>query len=263
MKYTIDGLMLHVREEGAGHPVLLLHGFPLSSEMWHETMDQAPDGWRMVAPDIRGHGSSQASEDASMPRLVKDQVELLDLLGIDEPAVVVGLSMGGYIAFELARRHPERVRALVLVDTRAEADSAEAAEGRRTTAERVLREGSSGLAKEMAGKLFSPSTPAAIRSLWQESMAATPPEGVAAALRGMANRADSRDVLSEWRKPLLVVVGEDDQITPPEDARAMHRAVPGSHLEVIAHAGHVPPIEQPAAFGKILNDFLEELETHG
>jgi 3-oxoadipate enol-lactonase len=259
MRHTVDGLMFHVRESGAGRPVLLLHGFPLSSEMWQETMDRVPDGWRMIAPDLRGHGSSEASDDAGMQRLVRDQMELLDLLGIEEPVVVVGLSMGGYVALEMVRRHPERVRALVLVDTRAEADAPDAAEKRRTTAERVLRDGSESLAEDMAGKLFSPSTRGAVRSRWRERMAATPPRGVAAALNGMADRSDSRDVLSDWRKPLLVVVGEDDQITPPEDALRMHRAVPGSMLEVIPDAGHLPPVEQPDAFGKILNGFLENL----
>ncbi|CAN5646788.1 alpha/beta fold hydrolase [soil metagenome] len=259
MRYTVDGLNLHVRESGAGLPVLLLHGFPLSSDMWRETMDRAGESWRMIAPDLRGHGASEVTDDASMPRLARDQVELLDLLGIAEPVVVVGLSMGGYVALEMGRRYPERVRALALVDTRAEADSPDAAETRRTTAERVLREGSGGLADAMAGKMFSPSTPDALRSLWRERMAATPPAGVAAALHGMADRSDSRDVLSEWRKPLLVVVGEDDQITPPEMARGMHHTVSGSRLEVIPRAGHLPPVEQPDDFGRILDKFLKDL----
>jgi 3-oxoadipate enol-lactonase len=259
MRLEVDGLMLHVRESGAGHPVLLLHGFPLSSEMWQETMDRAPAGWRMMAPDLRGHGSSEASDDAGMPRLVRDQLELLDLLEVGEPVVVVGLSMGGYVALEMARRHPDRVRALVLVDTRAEADEPDGAEKRRVTAQHVLAEGSGDLADEMAGKLFSPATPGAVRSLWRARMAATQPRGVAAALRGMANRADSLQVLEDWRKPLLVVVGQDDQITPPEDARRMHRAVPESRLEMVTGAGHLPPVEQPAAFAEILNDFLENL----
>jgi 3-oxoadipate enol-lactonase len=259
MLLEVDGLMHHVRESGEGRPVLLLHGFPLSSEMWQQTMDLAPAGWRMIAPDFRGHGSSEDSDDAGMPRLVRDQVELLDLLGVGEPVVVVGLSMGGYVALEMGRSYPDRVRALVLVDTRAEADDRDGAEKRRATADRVMTRGSEDLAEEMAEKLFSPSTTGAVRSFWRTLMAATRPRGVAAALRGMAERSDSRQVLAGWRKPLLVVVGEDDQITPPEDARRMHQVVPQSRLEVIPGAGHLPPVEQPAAFAKILNAFLENL----
>jgi 3-oxoadipate enol-lactonase len=259
MHTTTDGVEIHVREQGSGDPVLLLHAFPLSSAMWAGTMERLGDRWRLIAPDFRGHGESGASEHADIPRMARDQVELLDAMQVREPVVLVGLSMGGYVAFEILRRWPERVRALVLADTRAEADAPEAAANRLAVAERVLREGSEGFAEEMAGKLFSPAAPTEVRSEWSERMGRTSPVGVAAAQRGMATRPDSTTTLQEWREPLLVIVGEEDALTPPELARRMHDLVPGSRLEVIQGAGHIPPVERPEAFASVLGDFLDEL----
>ncbi len=259
MKVTVDGVQIAVSEQGNGPPVLLLHGFPLSAGMWRETQSRLADGWRLIAPDLRGHGHSDVASDASMERLAKDQIALLDALEISEPVVLVALSMGGYVALEMARRWPERLRALVLVDTRAGADSPDAAAARRDTAERVLAEGSHFLATDMAGKLFATGAPAELVRSWTETMRRTPPAGIAAALRGMADRRDSLPVLEDWDRPLLVVVGEEDTITPPELAREMHRAVPGSRLEVIPGAGHLPPVEQPDHFARVLRSFLQSL----
>jgi pimeloyl-ACP methyl ester carboxylesterase len=258
MKLPIDNLEISLAEHGSGDPVLLLHGFPLSSDLWTPTMERL-SGWRLLAPDMRGHGASEVADDASMPRLAADQIALLDALDVSDPVVVVGLSMGGYVALEIARRWPERVRALVLVDTRSTPDDPEAAEGRRTTAARVLEEGSGGFAEEMAGKIFSPSTSTALVGDWRERMARTAPAGIAAALRGMADRAGSDDVLRAWERPLLIVVGEDDSVTPPPMAERMHSMVPGAELVVIPRAGHLPPVEQPDHFADALRTFLDRL----
>jgi 3-oxoadipate enol-lactonase len=259
MRINLDGLDVHYLETGSGAPILLLHGFPFSSAMWEPTMQRVGSGWRLIAPDFRGHGGTGIRPDAEMGHLASDMIELLDALGIREPAVVVGLSMGGYAALEMARRFPDRIRALVLVDTRAEADTEEGAEGRRQTADRVLREGSEGLARDMARKLFSPATGQDVREDWRERMEAIPPEGAAAALLGMAVRSDSFDVLRRWDRPLLIVVGEDDEITPPDSARRMHGASPGSRLKVIPRAGHLTPVERPDEFAAVLIDFLAGL----
>lgn len=259
MKTTIDGLQMQVAVAGEGEPILFVHGFPLSSAMWEPTLERLGAGWRAIAPDLRGHGASDAGEEASMPRLGRDLVELLDALGEERPAVIVALSMGGYVALEMARRHPERVRALVLVDTRAEADTAEAAASRRELAERVLAEGSGVVADSMVGKLFAPEARPALLEAWRARMAATPPAGVAAALRGMAERGDSFDTLRGWKKPLLVVVGAEDAITPPDAARRMHAAADGSRLEVVPGAGHLTPVEQPDRFAALLEGFLGSL----
>ena len=169
--------------------------------------------------------------------------------------------MGGYVAFAFARRNPERVRALALVDTRAEPDTAEAARGRLATAERVLREGSRVVADDMVGKLFAASAPEALRARWHAVMAATPPQGVAAALRGMAARPDSLDTLRSLGRPVLVVVGAEDAVTPVESARRMADAVPGARLETVDGAGHMAVVERPDAVAGALRRFLEGLRT--
>lgn len=258
MRIEIDGVTLNVEVHGEGEPVLFVHGFPLSGEMWRPTVERLA-GVRAIVPDLRGHGASEAGGEPDMERYARDLADLLDRVGEPGPVTVVGLSMGGYVAFELYRRFPERVRALVLVDTRAGPDSAEAAQGRLESAERVLREGSGGLAAEMAGKLFAPGVSEALRERWRGIMAATPPAGVAAALRAMARRHDSTETLRTLRVPVLVVVGEDDAITPPEEARRMAEAAPGARLEVVPGAGHLTPAEQPERFAALLGEFLDGL----
>jgi 3-oxoadipate enol-lactonase len=259
MRVRIQEVELHVTRSGEGDPVLLVHGFPLSSHLWRETMQRLPPGWSGIAPDLRGHGETEATPEISLLRLARDLVELLDALGETRPVVLVGLSMGGYVALEMARRWSDRIRALVLVDTRAEADSAEAAAGRLRTAERVLHEGSSVVAEAMAPKLFAPGADPELVRDWTERMAATAPSGVAAALRAMAHRGDNFDVLRSWKEPLLVVVGEHDAITPPEAARAMAEAAPAARLEIVPGAGHLTPVEQPERFSTLLADFLTRL----
>lgn len=256
MRIEVDGASLRYEVSGAGEPVLFLHGFPLSGEMWRPAVERLGEGVRAIVPDLRGHGASEASPGVDMARFAEDLARILDATGEAGPVAVVGLSMGGYVAFELCRRYPERVGALVLVDTRADADSEEGARGRLETADRVLREGSAFLAAGLAEKLFSPAAPAELRERWRAIMAATPPEGVAAALRAMAGRPDSFATLRALSVPVLVVVGEDDAITPPADARRMHEAAPGSRLEVVPRAGHMTPVERPERFAEVLRDFL-------
>jgi pimeloyl-ACP methyl ester carboxylesterase len=259
MRERVGGVDLYYRDTGEGEPVVFLHGYPLSGRLWDETVSELGDGFRCIVPDLRGHGASEASERADMARYADDVAELLDALGETRPVVLVGLSMGGYVAFEFIRRHGDRVRALVLVDTRAGPDTLAAAEARRETAERVLQEGSGAVADEMAERLFASGAPRTLRSRWREIMAATPAGGVAAALRAMADRPDSLPTLEALRIPVLVVVGEEDAITPPAEAERMASAAAGAGLEVVAGAGHMTPVERPAEFGAILRHFLARL----
>lgn len=258
MRIRVDGVELAVEVRGEGEPVLLVHGFPLSGRLWDATVDALCDRFRCIVPDLRGHGASQASEFASMARYADDLVELLDALGESRPAVVVGLSMGGYVTMELLRRHPDRVRALVLVDTRAAADAPEVAAGRRETAARVLREGTLVVADAMVDRLFASGSPETLRRQWRDIMAATPPTGAAAALRAMAERPDSTVTLAEHALPALVVVGEEDAITPPEEAHRMCRIMPDAQLRVVHGAGHMTPVESPDRFAALMREFLEE-----
>jgi pimeloyl-ACP methyl ester carboxylesterase len=194
-----------------------------------------------------------------MERYADDLAGLLDAIGDVDAPVVVGLSMGGYIAFEFYRRHPQRVRALVLADTRAAPDTDEAARARVETAEKVLRRGSSVVADTMVEKLFAPNTAKQLREQWHEIMVASNPQGVAAALRAMARRPDSTPTLATINVPALVIVGEHDTLTPLAEARVIHEGIPGSKLEVIPGVGHMTPVEAPMRFVEVLRQFLESL----
>jgi pimeloyl-ACP methyl ester carboxylesterase len=251
------GRTLHFELEGEGAPVVFLHGFPLSGQLWTETVQALRADHRCIVPDLRGHGKSEATPTADMGTYAEDVVALLDAVGESRPVAVVALSMGGYVAFEMVRRYPERVRALALVDTRAGPDSPEGARGRRQTAERVLREGSGFVADDMERKLFARDADPELRRRWRDIMASTPPVGVAAALLAMAERPDSIPTLEELGIPVLIVVGEEDAITPPEEARRMQRACPSATLEIVPGAGHMTPVERPEEFAGILRRFLD------
>lgn len=258
MNANINGLDIYYESHGDGPPVLLIHGFPLSNELWTPLIERMGGDYRLIAPDLRGHGRSQAAPAASMAECADDLAALLDAVG-ESSAVIVGLSMGGYVAMDFCRRHADRVDAVVLSDTRAEPDTPEAAADRRALADRVLAEGSHIVADAMVKKLFAPNASNELKEQWRKIMAATPPKGVAAALCGMADRSDSFDVLRSLNKPALVIVGEHDAITPPSAARAMHAALPNGKIQIITEAGHMPPVETPDRFAFILKRFLDEL----
>jgi pimeloyl-ACP methyl ester carboxylesterase len=255
----IDGLSLYYQIHGSGDPVLLVHGFPLSGRLWEPITPALGRDFRLIVPDLRGLGRSEPSASASMSRFADDLVALLDTIGETRPVALVGMSMGGYIAFEFCRRRPDRLRALVLANTRAQADSAEEAQARRETAARVLREGSGIVAQAMVSRLFGAQASPDLRQCWVERMAGEDPLGVAAALGAMAERPDSFHTLASTRLPMLIVAGEDDSLTPLEGARRMQQAAPHARLEVIPEAGHMSPVEQPGRFAEILRQFLKEL----
>ncbi|MBW3628743.1 MAG: alpha/beta fold hydrolase [Gemmatimonadetes bacterium] len=259
MRATVRGVELHYDDSGDGEPLLLVHGFPLSRRMWDDVVPRLDGRWRAIAPDLRGHGESAVSESTSMRLYAGDLAALLDELGEKRPVVIVGMSMGGYIALEFYRRHPKRVRALVLADTRATRDTPQAARVREETAAEVLRDGSQVVAEGMVERLFAPSASPELREQWKGIMAATPPAGAAAALRAMAARPDSRRLLKRLAVPVLAIVGAEDVITPASDARAIAEAAPDGRVRVISRAGHMSPVEQPAEFAAILRDFLSDL----
>lgn len=266
MTITVDGIKLHVEEfGGTGLPVLFVHGFPLSGEMWHSAIDAllkqpgpARD-CRMIVPDLRGHGRSEASDAASMTRYADDLVAVLDALGERRPVVFVGLSMGAMLGFEMFRRHRPRLRALVLVCTRANAESPEGVARRETVAQTALAKGAEPIADDMIGKLLARNATSALRQKWHEIMRATPPRGVAAAARALGARPDSLPTLREIDLPTLVVAGEEDTITPLEELRRIHDGVRGSRMVVIPGAAHLVPAEQPEAFAAELAAFLRGL----
>lgn len=258
---TINGVKLAYVDRGQGPVLLLVHGFPLDHTMWNGQIDPLGRHCRVIAPDLRGFGGSEAPEGpATMAGMADDLAGLLEALGIDEPVVVCGLSMGGYVAMEFYRRHAARLKGLVLCDTRATADTPEAADGRRETAQRVLRDGPGFLAETMLPKLLSETTlanhPRVAKALRQTILDGSP-EGIAAAARGMAERSDSRELLPRITCPTLVLVGAEDAISPPAEMRSMAEAIPGGRLVVIPDAGHISPAENPAAFNAVVLEFLE------
>jgi pimeloyl-ACP methyl ester carboxylesterase len=256
---AIDDHRLFYEIRGDGPPVLFVHGFPLSGRLWDAVVLDLQDRYRCIVPDLRGHGRSEATSSVTMGGYADDLARLLD--GIDEhrPVVVVGMSMGGYVAFEFCRRHPERVAALVLTNTRAQADTAEAAEGRRETAKRVLEEGSAVVADAMVEKLFAPGASRTLKDEWRSVMTATPPAGVAAALEAMAARPESFDTLAGLRRPALLVAGEEDRITPVEDAERMCAVARDPRLLILPGTGHMTPVERPADLSEALGIFLDEV----
>lgn len=248
--------------------VVLLHGFPLSREMWSEQIRTLGACYRVIAPDLRGHGQSPCPDGAyTMDEMADDVVELLDRLEVREPVVLGGLSMGGYVALALVMRYPERVRGLMLIDTRAAADPPETARVREETAREVLRDGSPRAVTEtMVPRLFGKTTlgkqPQKVEPILTV-METTSVQGIAGALRGMACRPDRRGDLSRIGVPTLVIVGEDDVISPPSEASEIAAAIPGARLEVIPQAGHLAPYENPGATNGVILRFLEELKQGG
>lgn len=256
---TVD---LHFTEQGpAGGPaIVLVHGFPFDGRMWLPTARVlGAAGYRTIVPDLRGHGKSPLGDGAStMEAMADDIAALLDKLGVRR-CVLVGFSMGGYVALQVAHRHRERLSAMGLIDTRAEADSEEAKAGRRTTATAVREKGMQALVDGMMPKLVHPATrtkkPDVVEFLTKMIMENSP-DGAVAALAGMGKRPDMRGKLAGMGLPVLVAVGEDDVITPPDAGSRMAHAFAMSSYEFITGAGHASPLEQPEKFHKVLLEWL-------
>jgi pimeloyl-ACP methyl ester carboxylesterase len=262
VRAALDQGTVEYDDRGKGEALLLLHAFPLARSMWDALGEALAPGWRVIAFDARGFGGSPLGQGPlTMDRIADDALALLDVLGI-ACAVVGGCSMGGYAALSFARRHPARLRALYLQDTRAGADSAEARQGRQAMAERVLREGAKAAVEAFLPKLLGETTkreqPGLVAALAERILAASP-QAIANALHGLAARADSRETLLAIRVPTLVLVGSEDVLTPPAESEAMAQAIPGARLEIVPRAGHLANLEQPEAVKGALGGFLKSL----
>jgi pimeloyl-ACP methyl ester carboxylesterase len=250
-------------DTGSGPAVVLLHGYPFNRSMWREQTEALSASYRVITPDLRGHGETTATDEpATMDEMARDVAALMDELNIHR-AAVGGLSMGGYVALAFYRRFPLRVRALILADTRSQADTEEARRTREQQARKALKEGMSGIVETSLPKALAPATmkerPKLVARV-REMMMKTRPEGAAAALRGMAARIDQSDFLPSIFAPTLIIVGSEDELTPVRDAEFMRREIRGSRLEIIDGAAHVSNIENPAQFNRALKSFLDELQ---
>lgn len=258
-KTRVNNIEIAYDDTGSGPAVVLIHGYPFNRSMWAEQTTELVDRFRVIAPDLRGHGESEGSTGASTMKLMaQDVAALMDELKVAR-AVVGGLSMGGYVTLAFHQLFPERVESLLLADTRAQADTEEAKATRAEQAQKILAEGMAGIADAMLPKLLSPETvskrPEVVKRV-RDMMLHTSPEGAAAALRGMAEREDQTERLSQIKVPTLIVVGKEDPITPPADSEKMHQRIAGSQLVVIENASHVSNIEQAEQFNRVLKDFL-------
>jgi pimeloyl-ACP methyl ester carboxylesterase len=250
-------------DAGSGAPIVFIHGFPHNRSLWAPQVTALSALTRCLAPDLRGFGESPSRPPYTMDRYADDVVSLLDALGIAR-AVIAGVSMGGYVAFALWRRHPARVRALLLSDTRPGPDD-EVGKGRRRELIAAARaEGSRGIADRMIDGMLgrrtrsrAPGLVGAVHAM----LAAGPADGAIGALEAMIARPDSTPDLATIDVPTLLVVGEDDVLTPVAESRAMHRAIAASRLEVISGAGHLPNVERPAAFNHVTGEFLLSLDA--
>lgn len=246
---------------GTGLPVVFLHAFPLNRTMWDPQLGALVAEYRCIAIDMRGLGESAPAPPYSVDRYADDVAGVLDALQI-ERAVIVGLSMGGYVAFALWRRHQRRVRAMVLADTRATPDTIEMATRRRELIELAEEQGSTAVANAQIAGLVGKTTREKRPDIYDAThrmIAQAPLEGVIGGLEALMSRPDSTETCGTITVPTLVVVGDEDAITPPKEMRRMQQAIPGSRMEILQQAGHLSSLERPAAFNTVVTEFLASL----
>ena len=259
-KVKLENIDIAYDDVGSGPSVLLVHGYPFNRSLWTEQVAVLKDQYRVITPDLRGFGDSEYSDDgsSSMNRMAQDLALLMDALNIPN-AVIGGLSMGGYVVLAFYRQFANRVRGLILADTRPQADTEEGKQTRFKQVEQIRADGMGGIADAMLPKLLTPETvskrPEVVKRI-REMMIRTKPEGAAAALLGMATRADQTSLLAEIQVPSLILVGRGDPITPVADSETMHEKIRGSRLVVIEDAAHVSNIEQAEVFNRELKSFL-------
>ena len=261
MKIQVNNTTLGYDDHGMGLPVIFLHAFPLNRSMWTEQITAllSEQRYRLVALDWRGFGESEITQTlSSMEMFADDVVALMDALGMEQ-AVLCGLSMGGYAAFSFLRRYPHRLRGLILADTTPDADSEEARANREHLAQVAENQGSSAIADIQVPRLlaedtrkFQPRVEARVRQM----MEAATPTGIAAASRGMALRTEATDLLTGIAIPTLVIVGEQDAVTPVAVAQNYAARIPQAQVATIPGAGHLSNLEQPVIFLDVVRNFL-------
>ena len=252
--------MLALAEVGRGPALVLIHAFPLDRGMWQAQVDAFADRYRVLTPDVFGFGASPLPEEGwTMDSMAYALAESLDDRGIRDGVILGGLSMGGYIALAFAKRYPERLRGLILADTRADADTAEMKTTRNETIEFVKGSSAAALIEKQLPKMLGPETlahrPGVVARVRQLAAKQTVP-AVVAALQALRDRSDSTASLKEFEFPTLVIVGAEDAITPPALADAMMRELTHGTLATIPDAGHLSNFERPEAFNKAVSGWI-------
>ena len=247
-------------DRGQGAPLLCLHGFPLDHSMWDMQTEFLALQQRVIVPDLRGFGeSSVCPGTVTMEQMADDCVAILDELQITAPVTVMGLSMGGYVAWPLLRKYSERIGRVILCDTRAVGDTPQGIETRLKMAAHVLEHGTSFVAEAMIPKLFAPDTilnDPAVVELTRQLILRADPQAIAAAQRGLAERPDVTSWLPGFQQPALVVCGEHDAISPPDEMRQIAEALPNARFVLVPRAGHMSPLENPGVFNTAVREFL-------
>ncbi len=259
-----ETVQLRYVEQGQGQPVLLLHGFPLDHTIWNTQVEALSARYHVIAPDLRGHGKSPLWGGAyPMEDMAADVAALLDALGI-ERAAWIGHSMGGYVVMAALRTVPERVAGAGLVATHPFADSPEKRAQRERTAQQVLSEGTDALVEAMLGVLFAPDTSREVPYVQRvaEIMRRTSPQGIAAALRGMATRPSSVKTLLRARVPTVLIAGTRDQIVTRNVRRRIADQLPPVFIRQIEDAGHMPMLERAEETSALMSDFLADTFGH-
>jgi 3-oxoadipate enol-lactonase len=265
---TVDSIEFTYQDQGSGHPVVLLHGFPLDSRMWQPQIEALSKSCRVIAPNLRGFGGSglnpgDETHGVSMADYAADVAKLLDAISVTEPIILCGFSMGGYIMWQFLRQFPERVKAFVPCDTRAIADTPEAKAGRLKSADEVMKSGVESVVTAMLPKLIAESTrenqPQVVEEL-TAIMRSCPPEAVSAALRGMAERPDVSAELGSFAQPALVIVGADDAISSSKEMKGIADNLPNAKFVEIPNSGHMTTLENPGAVNAALSEFIASLK---
>lgn len=247
-----DGARISFDDAGQGPPVVLLHPFPLDRSAWAPIAADLARDHRVVAPDLRGFGESGPFTAApSVDAAASDVAALLDALGVAEPAIVAGISMGGYVALAFARRHARRMRALLLCDTRAGADDAAGRAAREETILLARDRGTAAVVEKLLPKLVGEGKPGLAADV-RRIASSQSPAAVADAIRMMRDRPDATPSLASIAVPTIVIVGSEDAITPPPLSEVLASAIPGARLAVFEGAGHLAPLEQPEEFARLL-----------
>jgi 3-oxoadipate enol-lactonase len=263
MRTNLRDYAMEYEEKGSGIPLIFIHGYPLNKTLWEAQLQALSTTARVIAPDLRGHGGSEPVQGTyTMRSMAKDIKELIENLNIEQPVVLCGLSMGGYICFEYIRNYPNMVKGMILAATRATADSIEVKVNREEAVAIALEKGSLAIANMMLPKMLAPATytqkPALVERV-RNIMVNTSTQAIVGDLRGMLNREDSTSLLKEINIPVLIMHGAEDQLIPISEVDLMKKRIKNAKLEILPQAGHLLNIEQPDLFNQAVRNFIQAL----
>lgn len=261
MEFKVDDIELDYNIYGLGNSVVLLHAFPLNQTMWEPQVRELANDFQFITLDFRGFGESKSTDEPYlMEFLAADVHALLDHLKLDQ-VILCGLSMGGYVALAFYQEFPDMVQGLVLADTRAEADTDDAKKNRKALADLAIQEGARPVAKQLIPKLLGETTRASNAELVarvEKMIFSASIAGIANASLGMALRPDFNPTLKEITCPTLILVGEEDTLTPVATAEHLRDNIANAEMQVIPHAGHLSNLERPTGFNTALKQFLTQ-----